>query len=267
MGEEKKGLTKKEARKIILRTHALLTVDEGHLLYKLAKECEGDVVEIGSYKGGSTVFLAKGLKEPYKVYAIDPHDAGKYCKNIGKDKVPENTFPVFEKNLIKEKVRDRVVPIVNTSENSVKDWNRKIGLLWIDGNYEYNFVKKDFILWEPFLEIGGVIALHDSSDSRGKMPLCGTKISVIDGPNRIVKKYLFNSTKFGNIKIIDSITCAEKIRDNNLIELMKNKMEIYKFKVPYFFWLDKKIGRIGLIIRKISPKTYFVLNKFNFLKD
>lgn len=270
-----KNLTKKDVKKIILRTCALLTIDEGYLLYNLAKQCNGDIVEIGSYKGGSTVFLAKGLKEPHKVYAIDPHDFGKFIKTIGTnkklEKVPEDTFPIFEKNLIEEKVRDKVIPIVNTSENAVKNWKKKIAFLWIDGNHDYDFVKKDFLLWEPFLEIGGIIAFHDSADSKKKSPVTGESTgrdAVGDGPYNVAREYIFNSKRFIEIKIIDSITYAKKIRNNNLIELIKNKIEIKKYIVSKIYHAaDRKIGIIGLYIKKISPKTYFVLNKFNFLKD
>lgn len=54
-----------------------LTKNELEFLYTTAKKSTGSgvVVGIGSWKGGSTVWLAKGSKMGTKtpVYAIDPH--------------------------------------------------------------------------------------------------------------------------------------------------------------------------------------------------
>ena len=56
--------------------HAV-SVKEGKFLYRLAKRSTigGCIVEIGSWKGYSTIQLAKGSLAGYKktVYAIDPH--------------------------------------------------------------------------------------------------------------------------------------------------------------------------------------------------
>lgn len=50
---------------------------EGALLYSLARKCNanGVIVEIGSWKGKSTIFIAKGSEagQRVRVYAIDPH--------------------------------------------------------------------------------------------------------------------------------------------------------------------------------------------------
>ena len=54
-----------------------LTLKEGKLLYNLSKKNDnGVIVEIGSWKGKSTIYLAHGSKngKKNKVYAIDPHE-------------------------------------------------------------------------------------------------------------------------------------------------------------------------------------------------
>ena len=54
-----------------------LTDDEGELLFKLARACagRGGIVEIGSWKGKSTIWLGRGSMagNRAKVWAIDPH--------------------------------------------------------------------------------------------------------------------------------------------------------------------------------------------------
>jgi predicted O-methyltransferase YrrM len=66
-----------EAKKISNEIDGWLSDNEGELLFNLAKNCkgEGKIVEIGSWKGKSTVWLASGSKsgKNVKVYAIDPH--------------------------------------------------------------------------------------------------------------------------------------------------------------------------------------------------
>ena len=248
-----KDLKKKDIKKIMLRTDALLTIDEAYLLYNLAKKCKGNIVEIGSYKGGSTVILAKGLKEPYKVYAIDPHNM---------DKNFESTLEFFNRNIRKEKVSDKIIPIIKTSEKAIKEWNKKIHFLWIDGDHRYFQVKKDFLLWEPFLRIGEIIAFHDTCESKNKSP---AKIPIgknIYSPGQIVKEYIQNSEIFKDVKIVDSITYAIKNKEYGIKDNLKHKLTILVIK-PLIL-TDELLGKLGIIINKISPTIYKQLKKIKW---
>src|SRR3989344_4837250 len=74
-----------------------LTEDEGLFLYEITKNVkeENAAVEIGSWKGKSTICIAKGLNDGRKgkVYAIDPHTGSPEHRNIfGK----VDTFKEFE---------------------------------------------------------------------------------------------------------------------------------------------------------------------------
>jgi predicted O-methyltransferase YrrM len=55
----------------------MLTAAEVDCLFKLGQfnQCEGVIVEIGSWKGKSTLALARGAARVHKekIYAIDPH--------------------------------------------------------------------------------------------------------------------------------------------------------------------------------------------------
>jgi hypothetical protein len=42
-----------------------------------------------------------------------------------------------------------VAIVVATSEQAAAEWSDPISLLWIDGDHEYDSVKRDLELWEP----------------------------------------------------------------------------------------------------------------------
>jgi predicted O-methyltransferase YrrM len=128
-----------------------LSKKEGRLLYKLAKNCtgRGAIVEIGSWKGKSTIWLAHGVKSKNnntKVYAIDPHTGSSEHK-VAQKRVW--TFLEFKENIKRANVDDVVVPLVKTSEAAANDFSEPVELIFIDGAHEYEFVKQDFNLWFP----------------------------------------------------------------------------------------------------------------------
>src|SRR5262245_5315011 len=89
--------------------HGWLTEREGQALYRLARACtgRGAIVEIGSWKGKSTVWLAHGSRagRSVHIYAVDPH--------LGLvPEAPENSLLDLQKNLQNGGVADLVTPIV-----------------------------------------------------------------------------------------------------------------------------------------------------------
>lgn len=132
--------------------------DEAAFLYAAARfgPGRGAIVEVGSYKGKSTIWLAAGSKAAGRemVHAVDPHTGS-----------PEHgavwTLPEFSRNLQRAGVDDWVIPLLTTSEAAAGQWAAPVRLLWIDGAHEYERVRQDLALWTPHLIEGGVIALHD----------------------------------------------------------------------------------------------------------
>jgi len=173
---------------------------EGFALYIISKfgPENGEIVEIGSWKGKSTIWLAKGAKQSKreKITAIDPFIGSSEHKRILKGK---STFEEFKMNLKKFECDDYVNIFVDTSENVVKNWNKPVRLVFIDGAHEYEFVKKDFLLWKPFLVDGGIIGLHDSDE---------------EGPKKIIEEYILNSNKFKILPKCGNIFFAKKVNSN-----------------------------------------------------
>jgi len=127
-------------------------------LEKLASQSKDIIVEIGSFQGRSTVGLAKGSKKGNKcqIYAIDKWSNEKVngTSNVFISKES------FLNNLKNSNVDNIVTPVHSTSNEAFKDWDKKIGMLFIDGDHSYQGVKND-IRWCDFVIPGGIIAFHD----------------------------------------------------------------------------------------------------------
>jgi|SRR3989304_4930243 len=207
--------------KILDQRDCSVNEKEGDLLFDLARKCTGKgvIIEIGSWKGKSTIRLAKGSKlgKRCKIYAIDPHvGSPQHTKIVGK----VWTFDQFKKNIKEAEVEDIVVPIVATSEEAAKRWSGKpIELLWIDGNHDYEFVKQDIFLWKKYLINGGIIALHDTLKG---------------GAKEAVDKFIYWGKEFRNIRFKSSIIFAEKTGKLSSFEKLENFFA-FCFREGYLF--------------------------------
>ena len=187
-----------EVRARVQGIEGFINDNEAEYLCMLAEKCGGTIVEIGSWKGKSTVYLALGSKTGSggKVYSIDPHrDAPDYTGAFG----AEDTEPIFRENIKRAGVDDIVIPMVMRSEEAVKGWAEPISLLWIDGAHDYENVKKDFLLWEPYLKEGGIIAFDDAINPR------------FPDVRKVVNEYILPSSKFSDVHFCEVSLCATKV--------------------------------------------------------
>ena len=143
---------------------------EGYTLMELAAHGEGvgAIVEIGSFMGRSTAFLAAGSKKSgrEKVFAIDhfkgspEHQPGQHFSHP----VLQNegtTFKAFQANLARVGVADQVVAIQSSSVEAANAWHEPIRLLFIDGEHSYDSVRQDYLSWSPFVVNHGYLCFHD----------------------------------------------------------------------------------------------------------
>jgi MMP 1-O-methyltransferase len=133
---------------------------EGRLLYSLAAAADpkGWIVEIGSWQGKSTIWLAAGARSGRgaRVAAIDPH-RGTDLRTEG-----ETTEPALRSNLERAGVTADVEVVVATSADAEATWSRPVSLLWIDGDHSYEGALLDLDRWERHLLPDGAVAFHDT---------------------------------------------------------------------------------------------------------
>lgn len=162
-----------------------LTYEQAEWLFEKAKEIKpaGDIVEIGSAYGRSTVCLGSGVKlsKNGKIFSVDPHIGGKGFREQLKDKDSYSSLDGFRENLKRFGIEAEVKAIVKTSEDALKSWSGKgIRLLFIDGWHTYDAVTHDIFGWEKHVVPGGLIALHDYQDEGVRRAIhdCMRKIGV-----------------------------------------------------------------------------------------
>lgn len=188
-----------ELRELTGGIEGWLSEPEGELLYSLAKQVPAGqaIVEIGSWKGRSTIWLAKGAQsgQRNKVYSIDPHCGSEAHVSEGE----ENTYQELLTNLAKAKVEEIVIPLVAVSDEVAKSWRGNVGLLWIDASHRYEDVKRDLLSWKPHLASDAIVAFHDCDQP---------------GPARVVNEYVTCSGEFTMLDEADAIKAARKSGDS-----------------------------------------------------
>lgn len=187
-------LSPEEVERIVADVEGWLDPCEGRLLYRLAFEADpaGQIIEIGSWHGKSTIWLAAGAQagRGARVVAIDPH-AGTHLRGVG-----ETTDGILRANLARAGVADQVTIVVATSQEAASEWSAPVSLLWIDGDHEYESVRRDVVLWERHLQPDAVVALHDTF--------------VWPGPERVVRELLIETGDFTSFVYADTTTAARR---------------------------------------------------------
>ena len=188
-----------------------LTDEEGEALYELARRCRGDgvIVEIGSWKGKSTVCLGLGSQAGASVpiYAIDPH--------------ADHRFADFNTNVERAGIEELVRPIQSLSQPAADGFDEPIELLFVDGSHEFDLVLEDFEKWVPKVIDGGWVAFHDTTWTAG--------------PRKVVGQAVYRSRRFKDARfVVGSTTVARKVGHNSLADRVRNR---YVLGVKTAFWV------------------------------
>src|SRR5688572_23455379 len=140
-----------------------LAREEAALLMDLAAAVPARqaVVELGNYRGRSTVALALGARDGCgaQVYSVDPHleFAGPRGGRFGR---ADQAHPYA--NLARTGVGAGVSVIGLDSRGVAAAWSSpQVGLLFVDGDHRYESVRADFEAWRPHLAPDARIAFDD----------------------------------------------------------------------------------------------------------
>ncbi|MFZ5845704.1 MAG: class I SAM-dependent methyltransferase [Patescibacteria group bacterium] len=232
--------------KLVRRLPGWLSLHEGQFLEKAAKRVinlRGVVVEIGSFQGKSTIWLAQTRQT---VYAIDPH-RGKFSGGASSP-----TYQAFLTHLRQAGVSPYVKPLVKTSRAAARGWREPIKLLFVDGLHDEVNAHRDFELWSPRVVTGGIIAMHDS--------FCGW-----EGAEKVAREKIVNSDNFREIGVVGSITYGVKGQPNfwqgldhwrcRLLIRLGLRLHRQKFLPRWLsFWLVQRLIKLGLLNRFTLPR-------------
>lgn len=170
-----------------------LSDEEGEALYELARECtgRGAIVEIGSWKGKSTICLGLGSRagNGVRIFAVDPH--------------ADYRHGAFKDNIERAGIADLVTPVKGFSQQVADGFDEPIELLFVDGSHEEDDVREDFDKWVPKVVEGGVVAFHDTTWH--------------PGVRKVVAEKVYGSREFKEVRfVIGSTTVARKVSSNTL---------------------------------------------------
>ncbi len=152
-----------------------LTEGQARTLYAAAAACPpgGTIVEIGSFRGRSTIVLASACPPDAMVIAIDPH--------AGNDRGPQEIdgfttqadedHARFTENLSAAGIAHRVRHLRLFSQDALASIDDQItggiDVLYVDGAHRYAAARSDIAGYGARVRDGGTMLIHDSFSSVG----------------------------------------------------------------------------------------------------
>ena len=131
----------------------------------------GPVLEIGSYCGKSTIYLAAAASAAGQLVVTVDHHRGSEEHQPGWDYHDPrlvdagtgrlDTLPRLRATLAAAGVEDHVVVVVGRSADVARLWRTPLGMVFIDGGHTEQAAVTDYQGWAPWVAPGGVLAIHD----------------------------------------------------------------------------------------------------------
>jgi predicted O-methyltransferase YrrM len=195
--------------------------EEALALFELARGCtgRGAIVELGSWRGRSTICLALGSKEGsgVPVVAVDRH--------------MDKTFVDFQENIRRAGVADLVRPIRATSDEAFGDFDEPIELIFIDASHKYEDVRRDFDQWVPLVVEGGTVAMHDTT---------------WEGSKLVSEEAIYRSPHFKDVRFVpSSTTVGVKAQSVTARDRRQSRRAL----------LAKWTAELGMRLRRFLPRS------------
>jgi hypothetical protein len=182
-------------RRLLDGVEGWLPLPEAHFLRDLERAAGADIVEIGCYRGRSTIALCCGaLASGQLVHSVDPHPSatGVYGGKFG----PEDR-EVYYRNLLGAGIAKQASLINLTSAQVGQCWQAPVGLLFLDGDHSYNAVRRDIDIWGAHLVASGIAAFDDARDPEG-------------GPGKVIAE-LTADGRYASFAVVGKIHALRKL--------------------------------------------------------
>ncbi len=180
-----------------------------HASYQLPSDAV--IVEIGTFLGRSAVLLAgaRKLRGSGKVHCVDPFNASGdavsvpfYRAIVGAQQ--ESQRQRFDQNIHRAGLTQWVQVHQDTAETIGASWSEPIDMLFLDGDQSPKGVRAAYEQWSPWLKVGGILAVHNSSEriyAEGH-----------DGHHRLVVETV-RPPQYADIVSVETTTFARKIME------------------------------------------------------
>lgn len=205
---------------------------------------DGEILEIGSFKGKSTIILAKAavLSGNSRVNAVDPMTApSETDPDLRGD---ASSFEDFKKNIETHDVAGKIQFHQTFSHELARTWDKPLRLLWIDGDHTYEGTKLDFDGFAPHLADKAIVAIHDV-------------LHEFEGGIRVFMEDVLLSPNFGACGFCGSIAWAQRVSsESESAQFRGQKLSFYK-----------KLGRLVPFIVFKKELKGFEKKKYKFFRS
>lgn len=177
-------------------------------LLSVSPLADGEILEIGSFEGKSTVVLARGaqLVGDARISAVDPLIAEWY----------NTARKTIDTNLADAGVESYVDFHQQFSYELAPQWDQPLRLLWIDGDHSYAGASTDYKCFAHHLADGGIIAFHDT-------------INFYDGSLRVFMEDVLLNDHFGAAGLCGTIGWARYHADADAtLQHRQHKLDLYR---------------------------------------
>jgi predicted O-methyltransferase YrrM len=189
--------------------------DEGLELYRTALEYapRGPLLEIGSYCGMSTLYLAGAARQAGTVVVTVDHHRGSEEHQPGWEYHDPSlvdprtgridTLPAFRATIERAGLEEHVVTVLGRSSQVAALWRTPLALVFVDGGHTNDAARSDYEGWAPWVMRGGALVIHDVFPD----PAAGGQ-----APFRIYRRGL-DSGAFEERRAVGSLRVLERIGD------------------------------------------------------
>lgn len=157
-------------QEIVRSVKGFMPENEGAALYEAALGAQGTWLEIGTYRGKSTVLLAAAARRVgAQVVTVDHHHGSEEnqpgwewhdASLVDPHSGLLDTLPSFRRTW-DEHLSDVVSAVVAGTDQVASWWAAPLGLLFLDGNHTEEVAQHDYAAFAPHVVAGGLLIVHD----------------------------------------------------------------------------------------------------------